>query len=81
MKYIVLLLGVFLASGCDASTTLYKVECNNPNHVTTDTFSEKEVDTAYTHQGGTRITLNSGTVVDYSISVPCTVVKREVESK
>lgn len=79
MIRILLLVILFSAAACDASTIIYKVECQNPVKLTTVVWSEKDVERASTFNSGTRVILKDGTMIEYSIAIPCTITQREVK--
>jgi len=81
MKKILLAMLVLLSTGCDASDTVYKVECATPVDMKVVVWSEDQVSYAFSNNSGTRVSLKDGRIVDYSISIPCVVSQREVESK
>ena len=43
MKRILLAAAILFTTACDATTTVYKVECANPFKMTTDKWSEDRV--------------------------------------
>lgn len=81
MKRILLIAAILFTTACDATTTVYHVECVNPFKLAKDDWSEKEVKYAYTAKDGTRVVLNDGRIIDYSQAIACVVDQREVEDK
>lgn len=81
MKRILLAAAILFTTACDATTTVYKVECANPFKMTTDEWSEDQVNYAYTLKDGTRVVLKDGRTLDYSQAIACTVEQREVADK
>ena len=81
MKRILLAAAILFTTACDATTTVYKVECANPFKMTTDKWSEDQVNYAYTLKDGTRVVLKDGRIIDYSQAIACTVEQREVADK
>lgn len=73
MKF--LIFAVLLCMSSSVLASQYRITCNNPSSFKAETYSD-DVIKARTENYGTVIFLKDGTVVRYSIAIPCVIVEK-----